>query len=144
MTKKSKHPREFFDITKLAKMFRYTSNTFNITISHKTTTDITACTLAVAEAFGIGVDRKRQHLARVQNLQNLRELSIEEVKRCENTLAKIRHHRLSARVSEKPYTNHVTYRTALEKAGIEKTTKMLRVLSILMQTEVYLLWKRAS
>jgi len=80
-----------------------------------------------------------------QNLRCLRKLSKEEMKRCKDILAKIRHPRLRrAAVSEKPYTNSATYRSALEKAGIEKIARMLRVLSILMQTKVYLLWKRTS
>ena len=78
-----------------------------------------------------------------QNLQRLKELSREEMRQCKNILANVRHPRLRrAAVPEKPYTNDATYRDALEKAGVEKTAKILRVLSILMQTKVYLLWKR--
>ena len=62
MRKKSSLLREVFEITKIAKKFDRTSNTFNITISYKTATNITPRTLAVAEAFGIGVDQKRQHV----------------------------------------------------------------------------------
>jgi len=62
MRKRSRRLREVFEITKIAKKFDRTSNTFNITISYKTATSITPRTLAVAEAFGIGVDQKRQHL----------------------------------------------------------------------------------
>jgi len=54
--------REVFEITKIAKRFDRTSNTFNITISYKTATDVTPRTLAVAEAFGIGVDQERQQV----------------------------------------------------------------------------------
>jgi len=59
MGKKPKHPQEFFEITKIAKKFDRTSNTFDINISYKTATTITLRTLPVAEAFGIGVDQKR-------------------------------------------------------------------------------------
>lgn len=63
MRKWSRKPlREVFEITKIAKRFDRTSNTFNITISYKTATDITPRTLAVAEAFGIGVDQNRQQV----------------------------------------------------------------------------------
>jgi len=62
---------------------------------------------------------------------------------CKGILANVRHSRLRrATVSEKPYTDDATYQSILEKAGVEKTAKMLRVLSVLMQTKVYLLWKR--
>jgi len=78
-----------------------------------------------------------------QNLKRLKELNQEEMSQCKSILANVRHPRLRrAVVSEKPYTDDATYQSILEKAGVEKTAKMLRVLSVLMQTKVYLLWKR--
>lgn len=59
---KRKHPREFFEITKIAKRFNRRSGKFNISISYKTATEITPRTLAVAEAFGLGVDQSREHV----------------------------------------------------------------------------------
>jgi len=80
-----------------------------------------------------------------QNLRRLKELSREEMSQCKDILANVRLPRLwRAAVPEKPYTDNVTYRSAIEKAGIEKMARMLRVLSILMQTKVYLLWERAT
>jgi len=80
-----------------------------------------------------------------QNLQRLRELSMEEMSRCKGILANVRHPRLRrAAVPEEPYTNDDTYRSAIREAGVEKTARILRVLSILMQTKVYLLWERAA
>lgn len=79
------------------------------------------------------------------NLQRLREMSLKEVKRCKKILAEIRSPRLQrAAVAEKPYSNMEQYQLALEKAGIEKIARILRVLSILVQTKVYLLWKNLS
>jgi len=61
---------------------------------------------------------------------------------CKKILANIRHPRLRrAAAPEKPYANDATYQSAIEKAGVEKTARILRVLSILMQTKVYLLWE---
>jgi len=54
--------REFFEITKIAKRFDRASNTFNINIAYKTSTCITPRTLAVAEAFGLGVDKSRTQI----------------------------------------------------------------------------------
>ena len=77
-----------------------------------------------------------------QNLQRLKNMNPENVKQCKKILAEIRSPRLQrAAVPEKPYSNAQQYQSALEKAGIEKIAKILRVLSILMQTKVYLLWK---
>jgi len=80
-----------------------------------------------------------------QNLQHLKELSMEEMSRCKNILANVQHPRVRrAAVPEKPYTNDDTYRSAIKEAGVEKTARILRVLGILMQTKVYLLWERAA
>jgi len=80
-----------------------------------------------------------------QNIQRLKELGETRMRLCKTVLANVRHPRLRrAAVPEKPYSNSVTYESELEKAGVEKTARMLRVLSILMQTKVYLLWKRGS
>jgi len=54
--------REFFEITKVAKKFDRASKTFNINITYKTATSITPRTLAVAEAFGLGVDKSRTQI----------------------------------------------------------------------------------
>ena len=59
---KKQRLREFFEITKVAKRFDRTSNTFKINIAYKTATCITPRTLAVAEAFGLGVDKTRTQI----------------------------------------------------------------------------------
>lgn len=80
-----------------------------------------------------------------QNLKRLEELNREGMSRCKNILVNVQHPRLRrAAVPEKPYADDATYRSATEKAGVEKTAKILRVLSILMQTKVYLLWEKPS
>jgi len=79
------------------------------------------------------------------NLQRLKEMSPEEVKRCKKILAEVRSPRLRrAAVAERPYSSAEQYYSALEKTGVEKMARILRVLSILMQTKVYLLWKNLS
>lgn len=59
---KKRRLREFFEITKVAKRFDRTSNTFTVNIAYKTATCITPRTLAVAEAFGLGVDKNRTQI----------------------------------------------------------------------------------
>jgi len=59
---KKRRLREFFEITKVAKKFDRASNTFNINIIYRTATSITPRTLAVAEAFGLGVDKNRTQI----------------------------------------------------------------------------------
>jgi len=51
--------REVFIITKFARRYDKTTGTFKINISYKTKTDITDRTIAVSEAFGLGVDDYR-------------------------------------------------------------------------------------
>lgn len=79
------------------------------------------------------------------NLLQLRKMSPGDVGRCKEVLAAVRSPRLRrAAVSGEPYSRDEVYRQALEEAGVEKLARMLRVLSILMQTKVYLLWKNPN
>jgi ABC-type ATPase with predicted acetyltransferase domain len=52
-------PREFFRIRKFTKKFDKRSGKFVINISYKTKTDFTDRTVAVSEAFGLGIDEYR-------------------------------------------------------------------------------------
>lgn len=54
--------REVFIITKFARRYDKTTGTFKINISYKTKTDITDRTIAVSEAFGLGVDEFQNHV----------------------------------------------------------------------------------
>jgi len=54
--------REVFVITKFARRHDKTTGTFKINISYKTKTDITDRTIAVSEAFGLGVDDFQNHV----------------------------------------------------------------------------------
>jgi len=51
--------------------------------------------------------------------------------------------RLGLVVVEQPQKQCSTTRDRVDKGGIEKLAKMLRILSFLTQTKVYLFWKRA-
>jgi len=52
-------PREFFRIRKFTKKFDKRTGKFVINISYKTKTDVTDRTVAVSEAFGLGIDEYR-------------------------------------------------------------------------------------
>jgi len=54
--------REFFQITHWARRYDRTTGKFVINISYKTKTDVTPRTIAVAEAFGLGVDDSQRHV----------------------------------------------------------------------------------
>lgn len=54
--------REFFKITKYARRLDRKTGKFHINIAYKTKTEITDRTVAVAEAFGLGVDEDREHV----------------------------------------------------------------------------------
>jgi len=54
--------REFFRIEKVARRYDRRTGKFILNISYKTKTDITDRTVAVAEAFGLGVDEHQEHV----------------------------------------------------------------------------------
>lgn len=54
--------REFFQITHWARRYDHATGKFVINISYKTKTDVTPRTIAVAEAFGLGVDDSQRHV----------------------------------------------------------------------------------
>ena len=54
--------REYFRITKYARRYDRRTGKFIINIAYKTKTDITDRTVAVAEAFGLGVDEFQKHV----------------------------------------------------------------------------------
>jgi len=54
--------REFFRIKKIARRYDRRTGKFIINIAYKTKTDITDRTVAVAEAFGLGVDSFQEHV----------------------------------------------------------------------------------
>ena len=65
-----------------------------------------------------------------------------EIMKCREIIAKLRSPRLHKFAdSHAPYGRSARYRDAVEKASLEKLAKMLKVLSFLAQTKVYLLWK---
>ena len=65
--------------------------------------------------------------------------------KCREILAKLRSPRLHKFAdSHAPYGRTARYRVAVEKAPLEKLAKMLKALSFLAQTKVYLLWKNPA
>ena len=54
--------REYFRITKFARKFDKRTGKFIINVAYKTKTDITDRTVAVGEAFGLGVDEFQKHV----------------------------------------------------------------------------------
>jgi len=54
--------REHFEIKRSARRYDRTTGKFIINIGYETATDITSRTIAVAEAFGLGVDQHQRHI----------------------------------------------------------------------------------
>jgi len=54
--------REHFEIKRFARRYDRTTGNFIINIAYETATDITTRTIAVAEAFGLGVDQFQRHV----------------------------------------------------------------------------------
>ena len=76
------------------------------------------------------------------NLEKLKNMHPMKIMKCREILAKLRSPRLHKFAdSRAPYGRSAQYRVAVEKASLEKLAKMLKALSFLAQTKVYLLWK---
>jgi len=54
--------REIFDILEFGKRYDEKTGTFRINIHYRTRTEVTPRTIAVAEAFGLGVDEHQEHV----------------------------------------------------------------------------------
>jgi len=54
--------REHFEIKRSARRYDRTTGNFIINISYETATEVTPRTIAVAEAFGLGVDQHQRHI----------------------------------------------------------------------------------
>jgi len=52
--------REFFHIRKFARRYDRSTGKFVISIAYQTATEVTPRTIAVAEAFGLGIDEKQK------------------------------------------------------------------------------------
>ena len=77
------------------------------------------------------------------SLEKLKSMNPMEIMKCRETLAKLGSPRLHKfGDSHAPYGRTARYRDAVEKAPLEKLAKMLKALSFLAQTKVYLLWKK--
>ncbi len=79
------------------------------------------------------------------SLEKLKSMNPMEIRKCREILAKLRSPRLHKfGDSHAPYGRNARYRDALEKASLEKLAKILKALSFLAQTKVYLLWKNPA
>ena len=54
--------REIFKVTKITRKFDRRTGKFTINIRYKTRTEVTPRTVAVSEAFGLGVDEFQEHV----------------------------------------------------------------------------------
>lgn len=76
------------------------------------------------------------------NLEKLKNMNPVKIMKCRETLAKLRSPRLHKFAdSHAPYGRNARYRDTVEKASLEKLAKILKALSFLAQTKVYLLCK---
>ncbi len=79
------------------------------------------------------------------NLEKLKNMNPMKTMKCREILAKLRSPRLHKFAdSHAPYGRSARYRNAVEKASLEKLAKILKAVSFLAQTKVYLLWLRAE
>ncbi len=79
------------------------------------------------------------------NLHLLKQMSEEQRKRVKQTLlgvSSVFYRRLAG--GKRTFLRRGEFSEILENATIEKTAKMLRILSILIQTKVYLIWKNPT
>ena len=79
------------------------------------------------------------------NLHLLKQMSKEQRRRVKQTLlgiSSVFYRRLAG--GKRVFLRREEFRKILENATVEKMAKMLRILSILMQTKVYLIWKKSA
>ena len=76
------------------------------------------------------------------NLEKLKSMNPMKIMKCREILAKLRSPRLHKFADHHaPYGRNARYLDMVEKASLEKLAKILKALSFLAQTKVYLLWK---
>jgi len=79
------------------------------------------------------------------NMKKLKNMNPIKIMKCRQVLAKLRSPRLHKFAdSHAPYGRSARYRTVVEKASLEKLAKILKALSFLAQTKVYMLWKNPT
>ena len=79
------------------------------------------------------------------NLETLKRMNRKEITECKEILTSVRNPRLKKFAdSHAPYGKQAEYCQAVKKASLKKVAKMLKALSFLAQTKVYLLWKSAA
>ena len=79
------------------------------------------------------------------NLERLKRMDSKEIKECKESLTSVRNPRLKKFAdSHTVYGKQAEYRQAVNKASLKKVAKMLKALSFLAQTKVYLLWKNSN
>ena len=81
--------------------------------------------------------------SKTYNLKILKGFSKEELEKVKRVLASYPHPRLVRHLVKKTmFMNKDSWRKALEKADFEKLASLIRLVSILSQTKVYLFWQR--
>ena len=81
--------------------------------------------------------------SKTYNLKILERFSKEELEKVKRVLASYPHPRLVRHIVKKTmFMNKDSWRKALEKADLEKLAGLIRLVSILSQTKVYLFWQR--
>jgi len=76
------------------------------------------------------------------NLETLKRMNPTEIKAYKEILTSVRNPRLKKFAdSHAPYGTQTEYCQAINKASLKKLAKMLKALSFLAQTKVYLLWR---
>ena len=79
------------------------------------------------------------------NLETLKRMNPTEIEECKEILASVRNPRLKKFAnSHAAYGTTEQYRKAVGIASLKKVAKMLKALSFLAQTKVYLLWKNMN
>ena len=79
-----------------------------------------------------------------QNIRQLKKMSYQELEKCRDILATVQSLRLRRSIVPKPFVSAEAYKSALREAKIKKIAQALRVLSILTQAKVYLLWRKSD
>lgn len=88
--------------------------------------------------FNIHLLSSRSYI--LKKLQHMKDTQLNRLRRA---FIQNRHHRLQKEFSpHQPYGKFEEYKEGVENAGLEKIAKLIKICGVLLQTKVYLFWKK--
>jgi hypothetical protein len=123
---------ETFHVRHVRRTYDRTQDKFLFNISYQTAVKLTKRSLAVAEAFGLGVDEERKFTV----LETELKVGQGDVRAHPRFMKAFSYHL--------PFGAKQTYREQIEHLNTEKLAHLIKMCGFLMQTKVYLFWRAVT